>query len=173
MFYGSAPMIGELFILDLEREMEVYNINAKCLKKTDNITYMWHYRLGHIGKKRMQKLHKDGVLRSFDLESFDTCEACLMGKMTKTPFTGHPERALEILDIIHSDVCGPMSILARGGYLYFVTFTHDLSRYVYIYLMKQKSKTFEKFRISEQSRESSWQKDKVSTIRSWRRISKS
>ena len=68
-----------------------------------------------------------------------------LDKMTKMPFTGHPEQALELLDIIHSDVCGPMSILACGGYLYFVTYTNDLSRYGYIYLMKHKFETFEMF----------------------------
>ena len=67
--------------------------------------------------------------------------------MTKTPFTGHPELAGELLEIIHSDVCGPMSTqAARSGYLYFVTFNDDLSRYGYIYLMKHKSETFEKFK---------------------------
>ena len=69
-----------------------------------------------------------------------------MGKMTKTPFTGHPERAGELLEIIHSDVCGPMNTAAWGVYFYFVTFTDDLSRYGYIYLMKHKSETFEKFK---------------------------
>jgi transposase InsO family protein len=39
-----------------------------------------------------------------------------------------------------------MSTAARGGYFYFVTFTDDLSRYGYIYLMKHKSETFEKFK---------------------------
>ena len=48
--------------------------------------------------------------------------------------------------IIHTDVCGPMSIPARGGFLYFITFTDDISRYGYIYLMKHKSETFEKFK---------------------------
>ena len=62
------------------------------------------------------------------------------------PSTGHVEQATDLLEIIHSDVCGPMSVLARGGYLYFVTFTYDLSRYGYIYLMKQKFETFEKFK---------------------------
>ena len=61
MFYGFAPMIGGLFILDLESEEEVYNINVKRLKKIDDTTYMWHYHLGHIRKKCMQKLHKYGV----------------------------------------------------------------------------------------------------------------
>ena len=45
-----------------------------------NTTYLWHCHLGHIGHKRMKKLHRDGLLTSFDFESFDTCEACLMGK---------------------------------------------------------------------------------------------
>ena len=51
----------------------------------DSATYLWHCRLGHIGVKRMKNLHADGLLESLDYESFDTCEPCLMGKMTKTP----------------------------------------------------------------------------------------
>ena len=66
--------------------------------------------------------------------------------MTKTPFSGTMERANDLLEIIHTDVCGPMSVEARGGYRYFFIFTDDLSRYGYIYLMKHKSKTFEKFK---------------------------
>ena len=56
------------------------------------------------------------------------------------------ERASELLRVIHTDVCGPMSVSTRNGYRYFVTFTDDLSRYGYIYLMKHKSETFEKFK---------------------------
>ena len=63
--------------------------------------------------------------------------------MTKTPFSGTMERATDLLEIIHIDVCGPMNIEARGGYRYFLTFTDDLSRYGYIYLMKHKSEMFE------------------------------
>ena len=69
-----------------------------------------------------------------------------MGKMTKTPFSETMERATHLLEIIHTDVCGPMSVVARRGYHYFLTFTDDLSRYGYIYLMKHKSETFEKFK---------------------------
>src|ERR1041384_8303576 len=124
IFYGFAPIVGGLFILNLECENDVFNMNAKRLKKADTTTtFMWHCRLVHIEKKRMQRLQRDRVLPSFDFESFDTCEACLMGKMTKMPFKGHPKRAGELWEIIHSHVCGPMSTAARGGYFYFVTFT--------------------------------------------------
>ena len=54
------------------------------------------------------QLNVDGLLESFDYESFGTCEPCLMGKMTKTPFSGTMERANDLLEIIHIDVCGPM-----------------------------------------------------------------
>ena len=93
-----------------------------------------------------EKIHVDGFLESLYYKSFDTCEPCLIGKMTKTPFSGTMERATNLLEIIHTDVCGPMSVEARGGYRYFLTFTDDLSRYGYIYLMKHKSETFEKFK---------------------------
>ena len=87
-----------------------------------------------------------GILKSLDYKSLDACGPCLMGKMTKTSFSGTMERATDLLEIIHTDVCGPMNVEARGGYRYFLTFTDDLSRYGYIYLMKHKSETFEKFK---------------------------
>ena len=69
-------------------------------------------------------------LESLDYESLDACKPCLMGKMTKTPFSRTMERATNLLEIIHTDVYSPMSVEARGGYRYFLTFTDDLSRYV-------------------------------------------
>ena len=94
----------------------------------------------------MKKVHADALLESLDYESFDACEPFLMGKMTTTMFSGTMERATDLLEIIHIDVCGPISVEARGGYCYFLTFIDDLSRYGCIYLMKHKSKTFEKFK---------------------------
>src|SRR3954464_2916749 len=66
--------------------------------------------------------------------------------MTRTLFPGSMERATDLLEIIHSDICGPMSVSVQGGYRYFVSFTDDLSRYGYMYLMKHKSETFENFK---------------------------
>ena len=98
---------------------------GSCVDVVDNdsATYLWHYRLCHIGVKHMKKLHSDGLLESLDYESLGTCEPCLMGKMTKTPFSGTMERATDLLEIIHTDVCGPMNIEARGRYHYFLIFT--------------------------------------------------
>ena len=138
-FYGHTPNVNGLFNLD-RSDTHIHSIEAKiCKVNNDSATYLWHYRLGHIGVKRMKKLHADGLLESLDYESLDACEPCLMGKMNKTPFSGTMERATDLLEVIHTDVCGPMSVEARGGYNYFLTFTDDLTRYGYIYLMKHKS----------------------------------
>ena len=125
-------------LLDLDRSnTHIHNIEAKRSKvNNDSATCLWHCCLGHIGVKRMKKLHADGILESLDYESLDACKPCLLGKMTKMPFSGTMEQATDLLEIIHTDVCGPMNIKACSGYHYFLTFTDDLSRYGYIYLMK-------------------------------------
>ena len=64
----------------------------------------------------IERLHKDGLLDSFDYESIETCESSLLGKMTKAPFVGQSERASELLGLVHTDVCGPMNSTARGGF---------------------------------------------------------
>ena len=141
-FYCNTLNINGLLNLD-RSDTHIQNIDAKrCKVDNNSATYLWHCRLGHIGVKRKKKLHADGLLESLDYESFDACEPCLMGKMTKTPFSGTMERATGLLEIIHTDVCGPMSVEARGGHRNFLIFTDDLSGYGYIYLMKHKSKTF-------------------------------
>ncbi|GKC47655.1 retrotransposon protein, putative, ty1-copia subclass, partial [Tanacetum coccineum] len=107
---------------------------------------LWHSHLGHINKKRIAQLQKDGVLESFDFKSDDVCESCLLGKMTKSPFIGTCERGEGLLDLVHTDVCGPFRFATKDGKCYYVTFTDDFRRYGYVYLIKRKSDTFEVFK---------------------------
>jgi hypothetical protein len=80
-------MVNGLYFLDLEDNF-VCNINMKRARLNDlNRTFIWHCHLGHINEKHIERLHKDRLLSSFDFESFDKCESCLLGKMTKAPFT--------------------------------------------------------------------------------------
>ncbi|KAH9725543.1 Integrase catalytic domain-containing protein [Citrus sinensis] len=66
--------------------------------------------------------------------------------MTKRPFSAKGVRATIPLELVHTDVCGPINIQARGGYEYFITFTDNYSRYDYVYLMHHKSEVLEKFK---------------------------
>jgi hypothetical protein len=146
IFYAHCPLVNGLYVLDLE-DKTVCNINTKSARLNDlNFTFIWHCHLGHINEKCIKRLHKDDLLNSFDFESFDTCESCLLGKMTKSPFTNQSERMSDLLRLVHTDVCGPMNSVARDDFQYFITFTNDFSRYGYIYLMRHKLESFENFK---------------------------
>ncbi|KAJ9538531.1 hypothetical protein OSB04_031264 [Centaurea solstitialis] len=146
MFYFKATPSNGLYILNLqESNNEIYHISKRS-KDIEDQTYLWHCRLGHINKKRVELLQKGGLLGTFDFKPLSNCESCLSGKMTKHPFNKDNERANDLLEIIHTDVCGPFSHVARGGYRYFITFTDDFSRYGYVYLIRHKSEAFEKFK---------------------------
>ena len=94
--YGYTP--NENSSLDLDRsDTHNHKFETKiCKVNNDSATYLQHCHLGHIGVKRMKKLHADGILESLDYESLDACEPCLMGKMAKTPFSGTMERATDL-----------------------------------------------------------------------------
>ena len=146
VFYFKATPMNGLYTLNLQRDnSEIYHISKRS-KDIEDQTYLWHCHLGHINKKRIEKLKKGGLLGSFVFRPFDNCESCLSGKMIKQPFNKVNERADDLLGIIHTDVCGPFSHEARGGYRYFITFTDDFSRYEYVYLIRHKSESFEKFK---------------------------
>ena len=87
-----------------------------------------------------------GILSDFQSASNSTCEAYLQGKMTRSPFVGQMAKAKDLLEIIHSIVCGPFSEMARGGFIYFITFIDNLLRYRHLILMKQKGDSSEKFK---------------------------
>jgi hypothetical protein len=118
IFYAHCPLVNGLYILDLE-DKSGCNINKKRARLNDlNSTFIGHCRLGHINEKHIERPYKNGLLNSFDFESFDT--SCLLGKMTKAPFTGQSERTSDLLRLVHTDVCGPMSSIARYDFQYFI-----------------------------------------------------
>jgi hypothetical protein len=55
--------------------------------------------------------------------------------MTKRSFSAKGYRAKDLLELVHTDICGPMSVQAPGDYEYFIMFTNDYSRYSYVYLI--------------------------------------
>ena len=50
------------------------------------------------------------------------------------------------MEIIHSNVCGPMSSNSLSGYAYYVSFIDDFSRKTWVYFMKNKDEVFSKFK---------------------------
>ena len=124
--YFLTPMSYSINAIE-NTDDEQFPLSKK--RKVSNETYMWHLRLGHINSSRIHGLVKSGILNSLIFEPIPVCESCLEGKMTKRPFKAKGNRATIQLELVHTDVCGPMSVQARGGHEYFITFTDDYSRY--------------------------------------------
>ena len=99
-----------------------------------------HYRALPLASKdveglpEIQKKH-DGVYKG-----------CAKGKNTKNTFPSSESKAKGILEIIHSDVCGPMSSSSLSGYVYYVSLIDDFSRKTWIYFLKNKDGLFNKFK---------------------------
>jgi hypothetical protein len=75
------------------------------------------------------------------------CEACIEGKHQRTSFPkDEASRASKLLELVHSDVCGPMKTASRGGARYIVSFIDDFSRKTHVYLLKVKGEVFDKFK---------------------------
>ena len=86
------------------------HINNKRLKSSQSDeTLLWHYSHGHVNKKHMKELQQTNLLDSFGDIAIRSCEFSLKGKMTKSPFNMKGERAKDLLELIHSYVCGPIS----------------------------------------------------------------
>ncbi|GJS43696.1 retrotransposon protein, putative, ty1-copia subclass [Tanacetum coccineum] len=123
------------------------NASNKRTKPNLDSSYLWHCRLAHINKKRIEKLQHDGLLKPTDNEPFDQCVSCISGKMTRKPFSHKTEKVKDVLGLIHTDVCGPLRHVSKKGASYFITFTDDYSRYGYVYLLKHKHEVFETFKV--------------------------
>ena len=68
------------------------------------------------------------AIKCNNLADLRECETYLDGKITRAPFTKRESVASDLLDIVHSDVCGPMHVNSLAGTRYFVTFIDDRSR---------------------------------------------
>jgi len=104
---------------------------------------LWHERLGHVnvaGVKRVIKNKDIDGLKCSSMVVKDVCEPCVYGKVAMTPMpNAGGGRVTKRLQLVHSDLGGPMSEPSRGGALYFGTFTDDFSRWTDVVFLQKKS----------------------------------
>ncbi|GKA73526.1 retrotransposon protein, putative, ty1-copia subclass [Tanacetum coccineum] len=150
VYFCAIPRIG-IYEIDLSsyntNDSSMYVVSNKRAELNLDSSILWHCRLGHISKKRIEKLQHDGLLNSTDIKSFEKCVSCMSGKMARKPYSHQVERAKYLLGLIHTDVCGPFRTVSRQGASYFVTFVDEFSRYGYVYLLKHKHEVFETFKV--------------------------
>ena len=82
-------------------------------------------RLAHINYKALPYICKAVTGLRGDHEG--VCDGCAQGKNVKNPFSKRDNKAEGVLELIHSDVCGPMPSSSNNGYVYYVSFINDYS----------------------------------------------
>jgi hypothetical protein len=83
-----------------------HNVGTKRSLINENSSILWHKRLGHISRERLERLVKDEVLENLDFTDFGVCVDCIKGKQTKHTKKG-ATRSGGLLEIVHTDICGP------------------------------------------------------------------
>ena len=70
---------------------------------------------------------------------FDFCENFVYGKQNWVSFPSGAKRAIKILELVNSDVFGPVSVPSLGKSMQYVSFIDDFSRNTWIYFLRKKS----------------------------------
>ena len=110
---------------------------------------LWHRRLGHLNHDSIKKMLRQDLVTGLTMNSKakpdPICEPCLAGKMHANPFPLSDNRAIEVLELIHSDL-HYVGVTSHGGYNYWITFIDDCSSFKAVVPLKRKSDAFDAFK---------------------------
>jgi len=114
---------------------------------TNHLSEPWHRRLAHLHYDALPKLKKLVFgIPDVQAQHDGVCPGCASGKKTRGPFPSRENKTNDMLQLIHSGICGPILIHSIGGHLYYITFIDDFSRKTRIYYLKHKDEAFEMFK---------------------------
>ncbi|GAU15733.1 hypothetical protein TSUD_235460 [Trifolium subterraneum] len=121
-----------------------------CLQTSnEDQTQLWHNRYGHLSVNGLKLLSSKDMVKGLPAirEMSERCIDCLIGKQQREVIPKQAKwRANTKLQLIHSDICGPINPCSNGGKRYFLTLTDDFSRKTWVYVLKEKSEAFETFK---------------------------
>ncbi|KAE8704364.1 PLAC8 family protein [Hibiscus syriacus] len=126
------------------------------LTRKNETSDLWHMRLDHVSYSKLSVMVKKSMLKGLpqlDVRTNTVCAGCQYGKAYQLPYDESKFKAKEPLELVHSDVFGPVKQQSISGMRYMVTFIDDFSRYVWVFFMKEKSDTFSKFKEFRDSAE--------------------
>jgi len=153
---ARAPQVARMFPFDLkwpniESEMVSFS-TLSAFKVTGqanggaNQLQLWHRRITHLGLDSLKALPSlvDGIP---SLNGKCDCNSCIVGKHAGRPFTPLiNKRATEQLELIHSEICGPMPVASFRGASYMLLFIDDATRFTSVYIIKRKSDVLDRFK---------------------------
>ncbi|GJZ60537.1 putative RNA-directed DNA polymerase [Tanacetum coccineum] len=124
--------------------------NGECHKaETDGASLLWHQRFGHINNKSLKVLYDKGLVKGLPTITAElgTCSDCLVGKQSRESFPKTSSwRATQRLQLVHSDICGPITPQSSSLKRYIINFIDDFSRKCWSYFLTEKSQALETFK---------------------------
>jgi transposase InsO family protein len=135
-------------------KIEQKNLEVNSISHASAEAYLWHRRTGHLNFQYLSQLSRQqvGLPEISAPNGSKHCDSCHKGKSARSKIPKlATRRSKAILEIIHSDPCGPLPVQSLGRTSYFITFTDDYSRKTWIYFMSGKDQTFSKFRLFKQT----------------------
>jgi transposase InsO family protein len=124
--------------------------------RKNETTDLWHLRLSHVSYSKLAVMMKKLMLKGLpqlEVRTDTVCAGCQYGKAHQLPYAESKFKAKKPLELVHSDVFGPVKQASISGMRYMVTFIDDFSRYVWVYFQKEKSETFSKFQEFKSAKE--------------------
>ena len=123
-------------------------ISVKSAERNINMSKKerWHRILGHVNFGYLNTLCTQQLLEGIpnELETeYMKCKTCIANKMCNLPFKNNRKRATDLLEIIHTDVCGSFKTAGLNGEKYFVSFIDDYSKIAKVYCIKTKDEVFD------------------------------
>ncbi|KAL3623657.1 hypothetical protein CASFOL_032473 [Castilleja foliolosa] len=142
---------GSLVMLKGIKKNEIYILEGKVIVgyasvAVNDMTRLWHSRLGHISERGLNEMNKQGLFGKDTTKKLEFCENCVLGKSKRVKFESAVHNTNEVLEYIHSDLWGPSRVETLGGARYFLSIIDDCSRKVWIYLLKTKDEVFKTFK---------------------------
>ena len=122
---------------------------ACLLSKVEDPTWLWHNRLGHVNFQAMNLMSKNQMVRGIPkfTQPKDICHGCLMAKQTRKSFPDKANySANKVLELVHGDLCGPISPETPGGNKFFFLLVDDYSRIMWVYFLKSKDEALNIFK---------------------------
>ena len=125
------------------------DINEECnvIKEEESEAWFWHKRFCHQSFYTLQEMIRGNLVKG--LPQFrnpnEVCAHCISGKHSRASFLPSSYRALSVLELLHMDICGPISPQTIGGKRYFLLIVDDYSRCMWVALLKEKSEALEQF----------------------------
>ena len=122
-------------------------LSFQAMMKDNN--WLWHLRYGHLNFRGLKLLVQKRMVTGMPLiECPDRpCEGCLVGKQHRESFpVGKARRAKQLLELVHTDICGPIEVESVGQKRYMLIFVDDFTRKTWVYFLREKSEAFAKFK---------------------------